>query len=235
MLAEFCKRVFNQGFRSPRIVVRLPKITKAIARLKLKNVADKEDAEEAMELYRASLIKFQKQVVIPQDPKDLACEKSVEIIKRFEKFGGISLEALFTTMCEENKQLATYFGYDVGKSLKIRDNIKTRDVYELIKKQRHPNIIIKDEKPVVLKWVCDPCDPCDPDKISKKVENEEKNNEKLDKNNLEPRSHTSHGSHSTHSKDEESDNSTDKLVKVSSKSPPIPMTNEQHDSFFGNK
>ena len=34
---------------------------------------------------------------------------------------------------------------------------------------------------------------------------------------------------------EETSDSTEKLVKISSKSPPIEMTNEQHDSFFGNK
>ena len=46
----------------------------------------------------------------------------------------------------------------------------------------------------------------------------------------------SHRGENTDSKTEgeESDSTTDKLVKVSSKGPPIPMTNEQHDSFFGN-
>ena len=41
------------------------------------------------------------------------------------------------------------------------------------------NIIKIGEKPVVLKWLCDPCDPCDPNKISKNIENEEKNSVKL--------------------------------------------------------
>lgn len=66
----------------------------------------------------------------------------------------------------------------------------------------------------------------------KKTENEEKNIEKTDENDLEP---VTHSTHSTHSKEEESDSTDKLLVKVSSKGPPIPMTNEEHDSFFGNK
>lgn len=196
MVSKFCKDVFNEGFRSPRIIFRILKIIKAVARLKLKNVADKDDADEAMEFYRATLIKFNKIVEIPKDPRDLAYEKTIEIVKRFEKFGGISLEELFKIMCEEDRQLSTYFGYDDRKSLKIRDNKKTRVVYDLLKKQRHPNIVIKDGNPIVLKWVCDPCDPCDPCDLDKNKKNVEKNNENVEKNDLDLRSHGSHMAHS---------------------------------------
>ena len=40
-------------------------------------------------------------------------------------------------MCKENKQLATYFGYDIGKSLKIQDNHKTSERKEIIIKYTH--------------------------------------------------------------------------------------------------
>ena len=63
MLAEFSKKVSNNGFGSPRVIITLPKLAKAIARLKLKNVADEEDAKEVMEFYNAILVKFQKSVV----------------------------------------------------------------------------------------------------------------------------------------------------------------------------
>ena len=132
MLKEFYKKVNAKGFGSPRVLKTLKKIAKAIARLKLKNVVDEKDAQEIMEYYNAMLVKFQKHVVVSESIKMIAYKKGVEIIKRFENFGGITLEALFTTMCKENKQLATYFGYDIGKSLKIQDNHKVSDVKKLL-------------------------------------------------------------------------------------------------------
>ena len=60
MLKEFYKRVNAKGFGSPRVLKTLKKLAKAIARLKLKNVVDEEDAKEAMEFYNTMLVKFQK-------------------------------------------------------------------------------------------------------------------------------------------------------------------------------
>jgi len=85
-----------------------------------------------MDYYNAMLVKFQKHVVVSESIKMVGYNKGVQILKRFENFGGIALEALFTTMCEENKQLATYFGYDNGKSLKIQDNHKVSDIKKLL-------------------------------------------------------------------------------------------------------
>jgi hypothetical protein len=82
---------------------------------------------------------------------------------------------LFKIICQENEQLAKYFGYG-EKSLKIRDNSKVYSVYHLLAK--NSNIVKTGEKPVVLKWyLCDACGVCDKDKISKNIQNEEKNNE----------------------------------------------------------
>ena len=53
-------------------------------------------------------------------------------------------------MCKENKQLATYFGYDIGKSLKIQDNHKLSDVKKLL--LDHSNIKRIQDSPIVLKW-----------------------------------------------------------------------------------
>ena len=53
-------------------------------------------------------------------------------------------------MCKENKQLATYFGYDNGKSLKIEDNHKVSDVKKLL--LNHSNIKRVQDNPIVLKW-----------------------------------------------------------------------------------
>lgn len=206
MLAEFSKRILNKGFGSPRVVITLPKLAKAIARLKLKNVADEEEAKEVMEFYNAILVKFQKNVIVSQSPKFLAYEKGVKVVEIFKEFGGISLEEIFEIMCKEDKQLANYFGYG-ERSLKIRDNIKTRNVSELL--INNSNIIKIGEKPIVLKWLCDVCDPCDPIKSSKNIQNEEKNNVKPTENDLEPRSHGSHTSHSQEKKEEEVEQSSE--------------------------
>ena len=126
----------------------------------------------------------------PNHLKDLAIEKGLEIVKRFKEFGGVSLEELIEIMCKEDKQLRVYFGYG-EKSLKMSKNSKVRGIYELLK--RNPHIIIKDEKPVVLKWLYDTYDICDKDKISKNIQNEEKNSvEKSSKSDLEAGSHISH-------------------------------------------
>lgn len=59
MLTEFYKKVSAKGFGSPRVLKTLKKISKAIARLKLKSIVDEEDANETMEVYNAMLVKFQ--------------------------------------------------------------------------------------------------------------------------------------------------------------------------------
>jgi hypothetical protein len=131
----------------------LKKIAKAIARLKLKNIVDEKDAEETMEFYNAMLVKFQKHVIVTEPIKTIAYKKGVEIVKRYENFGGIKLEDLFVTMCKENKQLTTYFGYDNGKSLKIQDNRKVSEVKKLL--LNNSNIKRVQDNPIVLKWFDD--------------------------------------------------------------------------------
>ena len=150
MLKEFYKTVNATGFGSPRVLNTLNNLAKAVARLKLKNVVDEEDAKKAQEFYNIMLENFQKSVVYSESPKIIAYKKGVEIVKRFENFG-IELEQVFKTMCDEDKQLATYFGYDTGKTLKIKYNHKTRDVKELL--LNHSNIKKTNEKPIVLKWI----------------------------------------------------------------------------------
>ena len=86
MLKEFYKKVNARGFGSPRVLKTLKKLAKAIARLKLKDVVDEKDAQDAMEFYNAMLVKFQKHVVVSESIKMIAYKKGVEIIKQFQKF-----------------------------------------------------------------------------------------------------------------------------------------------------
>jgi replicative DNA helicase Mcm len=198
MFREFYKKVNARGFGSPRVLKTLSKLAKAIARLKLKNVADEKDAQEAMEYYNAMLDKFQKSVIISQSPKYLAYEKGVEIIKQGKEFGGITLEELFKTICKDNKQLATYFGYDNEKSLKIKDNHKVRDIKELL--LNHTNIKRIRDNPITLKWFNnsnskdDQHDEHDKENYSNQEKNNKKNNENFYENGSEPTSSSSSSS-----------------------------------------
>jgi DNA replicative helicase MCM subunit Mcm2 (Cdc46/Mcm family) len=150
MLKEFYKKVNAKGFGSPRVLKTLKKLAKAVARLKLKNVVDEKDAQETMEYYNAMLVKFQKHVVVSESIKMIAYKKGVDIIKNFKNISGITLEALFENMCKDDKQLATYFGYDIGKSLKIQDNRKVSEVKKLLLNNSHIKRV--QDNPIVLKW-----------------------------------------------------------------------------------
>lgn len=153
MLKEHYKKVNTEGYGTPRVFKTLTKLSKAVARLKLKNVVEEEDANKAMEFYNLMLVKFHKSVVYSESPKMIAYTKGVEIVKRFENFG-IRLEDLFVTICKEDKQLSTYFGYDSGKSLKIHDNHKVSDVKKLL--LNNSNIKRVQDNPIILKWIENP-------------------------------------------------------------------------------
>ena len=150
MLREFYIKISNNNFGSPRILVTLPKLAKAVARLKLKEIVDEEDAKEVMEFYNVMLHEFQKQVVISQSPRDIGYQEGVSILEQCKEFGGISLEELFKNICQRNEQLANYFEFG-KKSFKIQDNKKIRNIYEML--LNHSNIKKIKEKPIVLQWL----------------------------------------------------------------------------------
>jgi hypothetical protein len=242
MLTEFYKNISNTGFGSPRVLITLNKLVIAVARLKLKNVADGENASEAMEFYNAILVKFKKSVIISKSPKSIAYAKGVKIVEGFQESGGVTLEELFEIMCQEDKQLANYFGYG-KKPLRIKHNHKIRDVYENYLKN-HSNIKIIQEKPIVLKWfdpktetedqnLSDTSDTSDVDKLSIKNKNE-KNSENFNKNDPEPVSYTSNTSLREQQQEQE-EARTEFRLKLSEKSKSsYELTKEQHDSLMGN-
>ncbi|HSF50579.1 MAG TPA: AAA family ATPase [Nitrososphaeraceae archaeon] len=150
MLEEFYINIKIKGFGSERVLPTLHKLAKAIARLKLKTIADEEDAKEVMEFYNVMLVDFQKSVVVSQSPRDLAYNECVSILEQIRGFRGITLEDLFKKVCESNEQLANYFEYD-EKPLRIKNNRKVRNVYEML--LNHSNIKKVQEKPIVLQWL----------------------------------------------------------------------------------
>jgi hypothetical protein len=152
------------------------------------------------------LVKFEKCVVYSESPKFLAYKKGVEILEQNKKFNGATLEELFKIICKDDKQLATYFGYDNEKSLKIQDNHKIRDVKESL--LNHSNIKRINNNPITLKWFDNP-PPVDnqqqqrkqsaeSDEYDKeKYPNQEKNNQKnFNESGLESTSDSSYSSFS---------------------------------------
>lgn len=177
MLTDFYKEIRKKNFGSPRVLITLPKLVKAIARLKLKEIADEEDAKEAMQFYNVMLLDFQKSVVISQSPREVAYQECLSVLKEITNFGGFTFEELIEKICQRNIQLAQYFGYR-KVSLQIKHNKKSRNVYDML--LNDPKIKKIGEKPTVLQWLSDPNDLSDHDNKDKK----EKNNETQKNNNV---------------------------------------------------
>jgi replicative DNA helicase Mcm len=199
MLEEFYIDIKIKGFGSDRVLPTLHKLAKAVARLKLKEIVEEEDAKEVMEFYNVMLSEFQKNVVVSQTPKETAYKKCIDFLKNIDR--GITVEELIKLVCEGDEQLAYYFGYNKEKSLKMRNNIKIRDLCDRL--LNHSEIKRVQEKPVVLQWLCDPCDVCDSDLGCIITKNNFNDND----SDSESGSHRSHGSHN-----EEADENTNEYV-----------------------
>ena len=159
MLREFYIEISNRNFGTPRVMITLTKIVKAIARLKLKEIADETDAKEAMKFYNTILVDFEKCVVVSQSPREIAYQECLNILEEIKNIGGVTFQELIEKICQEKEQLANYFGY--GKvSLQIKHNKKTRNVYDLL--LNNSKVKKVGEKPIVLQWLSDPSDPSDP-------------------------------------------------------------------------
>ena len=133
-------------FVTPRRRESLYRIARAIARIKLKNVVDVNDAKEAAEFYNVMISKFLQIVKIPENPRDLTVKICIEIL-RSHKSSAISFQDLIIKAKQENQQVRDY----IGHNLKMQNNYKLRAVYDLL--TNNSNIKIINEKPVVLKYI----------------------------------------------------------------------------------
>ena len=141
----------NIWTRSPRRRDSLYRTAKAIARLKLKDVIDVKDADEAVKFYNVILTQLENTVSIPIDPRDETFNECMTILKQYEKLGGITLDELFKKACENNLQVSDYLkGLNDNKSLRIDKNHKTRTVYGMLLNSQ--NVRKVGENPIVLKW-----------------------------------------------------------------------------------
>jgi hypothetical protein len=140
---------------SPRRRDSLYRTAKAIARLKLKDIVDVDDANEAVKFYNVILTQLENTVSIPNDPRYEAYNECITILKHYERLGGITLYELFKKACENNQQINDYLidagGIKQNKSLRTDKNHKTRAVYDML--LNNQNIRKVGENPIVLKWI----------------------------------------------------------------------------------
>jgi replicative DNA helicase Mcm len=144
MLNEYYIKI-SINFGSYRIRETLYRLTKAIARLKLKEIADAEDAKETMQFYNTNLLQYQQVISIPDNPRDITYNECVKILK--ETKSPIFLDELVITACKRNEQLKRY----LGDEIKLRKNWKLRPVLDML--INHTSIKQVQEKPIVLEWI----------------------------------------------------------------------------------
>jgi len=135
---------------SPRVRESLFNLTRARAKVKFKNIADAEDAKETVRYYDSIIKDYNNDVYIPEDPRERALRGCIEILRDLKK--GISLDELIMMICEKIEQVKRYLSFG-NKPLRMRDNKKVRNLYEML--VAHKNIKRIQEKPIVLQWFDD--------------------------------------------------------------------------------
>ncbi|MGD9532202.1 MAG: AAA family ATPase [Candidatus Nitrosocosmicus sp.] len=147
----------NPQWFSKRVLETIFRIVKSFSKLKLKDRVDVEDAKEAIEFFNAVVFQFTTSVAsIPSDPKNIAIEVFISILKNSSNFS-YSLEELAKSACESNPYVKSYLlnGQNNGnfRSLRIGHNRKLRGIYDML--LENPKIIRVSEKPIILQWVED--------------------------------------------------------------------------------
>ena len=167
----------RKTYGSPRIWETLIIIAENIARLRLKHMVDDSDAGEAMKFFNVILQQLDKIIAIPISPRDVTYQRCLRILEESKK------PITSTELIEKSKDSDTMIKIYLGRSLKLRENIKVRKVMEML--MNHSKVKVVQTKPLVLQYICDACDTCDkrintpntqflddpdmPQKITKKV------------------------------------------------------------------
>lgn len=172
---------------SPRIRETIYNITRMIARLNLKGIADGDDAIEACKFYNVILNERGHVVNIPGNPRDVTFTEFLYILEVTK--APISFDELIDKVCRKDEYIRTY----IGPNRRLRNNVKLRNILDMLLNHSHVHKV--NLKPVVLEWVCDPCDPCDPLPTSQQNIDASVSSDKNISEGSEAGSHTSHGSH----------------------------------------
>lgn len=132
---------------SVRIKNVLERLTKAFAKLRFKNVADVEEANEAIRLYQyvsSQYDIFDNPYTIPRNPQHMAADVCMEILQ--EKPLERRIDELISLACSKNPQVASYFS---GEK-KLRTSYKARAVKDIL--IQNQNIKQVGSSPVTLQW-----------------------------------------------------------------------------------
>jgi replicative DNA helicase Mcm len=158
----------NSG--SPRVRETIFNTARMIARLKLKNIVESEDAIEACQFYNIILGEHSRVVNIPANPRDVVLSELLYLLEVEQK--PIQFEDLVKKACDRDEYIRTY----VGEHNKVRDNKRLRAILDMMLQNSH--VVRIKAKPIVLQWVspkvsepeqpvcnnktqCDQCDQCD--------------------------------------------------------------------------
>jgi hypothetical protein len=117
-----------------------------LAKLKLKNVVEAEDATETMEFFNVILLHFKQTAIISKNPRDVAYNECVTILK--ESSFPLSFEKLIKSACQKNEQVMRY----IGDKHQLEHNKKLRPVLDLLLND-HTHIKEISQRPVALLWI----------------------------------------------------------------------------------
>jgi replicative DNA helicase Mcm len=152
VISEEAKSILNeayiklaQTFGTPRIRNSLFRLTRARARLKLKKIADEQDAKETIAFYNAMIQQFTEIVAIPESPSEVAYGIMADILKASKL--PILLGDLAEKASQQNKQVEAYLqgSRDIGSNWKLR-----RVLQALL---NHSKIKQVQDRPVALQWM----------------------------------------------------------------------------------
>ena len=135
------------------IEVSLRRLVTARARLKLKNVAEEEDAEKVMKFYNVMLMHEEKTIAVSKRPKTETYDVCIEMLKKNKSFPYHYIALMETVRKDLNtsEQVKQYIG---PGNLDMAHNRNVRDVVELL--QQNSNIRqTRDRRGIILQWVDD--------------------------------------------------------------------------------
>jgi replicative DNA helicase Mcm len=176
MLNEFFIKIRGRGFGSYRVLDILYRLSEAVARLKLKEIVDIEDAKEVMEFYNVMLQNFEMAVNVSVNPKQVTYDKFVETLqnsKDMERHVGVTIQELHRIACKDDEQINSY----LGPNSTTDKNRRLKDIATMLRNSRH--IIQIGLKPLIFKFrddLYDAYDVYDTDKNTFENENDNRNN-----------------------------------------------------------
>ncbi len=142
----------------PRKFDSLMRITMSIAKLKLKNSADAEDANETILLYNDILKDFNQVVAISKNPRDLSFDMIRKIIREYNGHP-IFLTTAAVEACKRDPNIKYYLlgkdfqgnnHKDIAENLKLNKSHHLKEVLSLLRNDACIQIV--KEKPVEVRW-----------------------------------------------------------------------------------